>query len=42
MYTQRIEYDDAIVRKFIFASVLFGARDGIVTRRLRATFHLAR
>ncbi len=25
MYTQRIEYDDAIVRKFIFASVLFGA-----------------
>lgn len=25
MQTQRIEYDDAIVRKFIFASVLFGA-----------------
>ena len=24
------------------ASVLFGTRDGIVTRRLRATFHLAR
>lgn len=24
------------------ASVLFGARDGIVTRRLRATVHLAR
>lgn len=24
------------------ASVLFGARDGIVTRRMRATFHLAR
>ena len=24
MHTQRIEYDDTVVRRFIFASVLFG------------------